>query len=142
MRFWDSSALVPLVLEEARSPICRAAARGDRDVVVWMFTEILAAIHRAWLAKRLDDAQVVTAERRLGRLARAWKIVVDAPAVKDEARDVIRRHRMRTADALQLAAARLWANGRPKGRGFVTADHDLARAAEIEGFDVRDLSPS
>lgn len=73
-------------------------------------------------------------------LARAWKVVVDVPAVQQEAREVIRRHRMRAADALQLAAARLWARGRPKGKGFVVADHELALAAEADGFDVRELS--
>jgi predicted nucleic acid-binding protein len=142
LRFWDSSALVPLVLEEARSPTCRATARGDRDAIVWMFTEteVLAAIHRARLANRLSDDEVGTAERRLERLARAWKVVVDAPTVQKEAREVIRRHRIRAADSLQLAAALLWAKGRPKGRGFVVADHDLALAATADGFDVKDLS--
>lgn len=142
MKFWDSSALVPLVLEESRSAACRAVARADRIVIAWMFaeTECLGAIHRARAADRLTDADLVTAEQRLTNLARAWRVVVDADAVRDEAGDVIRRHRLRAADGLQLAAARVWANRRPRGRGFVVADVELARAAAVEGFDVRDLS--
>lgn len=142
MRFWDSSALVPLVLEEARSPACRAAARSDQDVIVWMFTEteVLAAIQRARLVNRIDDTQLAVAERRVEQLSRAWRVVADASSVQLEARAVIRRHKMRAADSLQLAAARVWSNGRFKGKGFVVADHGLASAAAADGFAVTDLS--
>jgi len=35
MRFWDSSALVPLIVEEERSSRCRVLRRADRTMVVW-----------------------------------------------------------------------------------------------------------
>jgi len=35
MRFWDSSALVPLLLEQPRSDLVRRWLREDVDQVVW-----------------------------------------------------------------------------------------------------------
>jgi len=35
MRFWDSSALVPLFVLEERSPILEALVADDPDMVVW-----------------------------------------------------------------------------------------------------------
>jgi len=45
-------------------------------------------------------------------------------------------HRLRAADALQLAAALVWCSNRPRGRAFLVADGALSDAAEAEGFAV------
>src|SRR5579872_3942862 len=46
LKFWDSSALVPLVIEERTSRRCRDLVRADPKVVVWQFTatEIISAL--------------------------------------------------------------------------------------------------
>jgi hypothetical protein len=49
---------------------------------------------------------------------------------------VLRVHDLRAADALQLAAALMWAEQRPAGRGFACLDRKLREAATREGFDV------
>ena len=48
MRFWDTSALVPLVVEEATTPAMQKLLREDGDVVVWMLTsvELLSTLGR------------------------------------------------------------------------------------------------
>jgi predicted nucleic acid-binding protein len=45
-------------------------------------------------------------------------------------------HPLRAADALQLAAAMLWARDKPGGRDFVCLDERLRTAAILEGFAV------
>jgi uncharacterized protein len=49
---------------------------------------------------------------------------------------VIDVHPARAADALQLGAAIVAADGAPAGMAFVTLDMNLADAAELEGFEV------
>lgn len=45
MKFWDSSALVPLMAEEANSRACRDLYRADPRVIVWQHTvaEVVSA---------------------------------------------------------------------------------------------------
>jgi hypothetical protein len=45
-------------------------------------------------------------------------------------------HKLRAADALQLASALVWCGNHPRGRVFIGADGDLADAAEGEGFTI------
>ncbi len=45
-------------------------------------------------------------------------------------------HPLKTADALQLAAALRWCEGNASGTGFVCLDDQLRQAAQGEGFDV------
>ena len=46
MRFWDSSAVVPLVCREPESPRCRAWLREDPVLLVWALaaTEVVSAL--------------------------------------------------------------------------------------------------
>ena len=48
MRFWDSSAVVTLAVEEPTSRACRAWLREDSHQVVWCLTrvEVLSALCR------------------------------------------------------------------------------------------------
>ena len=57
-------------------------------------------------------------------------------AARALAQRVLRVHPLRAADALQLAAALLWAGGQPHLRVLHTLDDRLAAAARREGFDV------
>ena len=70
MRFWDSSALVPLAVAEASSEVVVPLAESDRDPIVWWITpiEVEAALSRALRMKRLDDEEY---RRRLDALRRA-----------------------------------------------------------------------
>ena len=45
-------------------------------------------------------------------------------------------HPLRTADALQLAAALIWAQESPQGLEFVCLDQNLREAAPREGFSI------
>lgn len=138
MKFWDSSALVPLVVEEARSAACRALWRADRTVVVWLLsrTEIVSAVQRLAREGLLDKKEASSALRRVERLARGWTEVDAVDEVRERAERLLAQHPLAAADSLQLAAALVATRDRPRRRAFVTADDRLAAAAEGEGFDV------
>lgn len=138
MKFWDSSALVPLVLEELRSARCRALRRADKSVVVWMMTEIemLSAIRRHLREGNLTIDGAASAEHRLATLKGTWREVEAADVVREHAQRLIKTHPLTSADALQLGAALVAVAGRPRNRALVVAAEALASAARAEGFSV------
>ena len=136
MRFWDSSAIVPLIVEEACSRACRQLLRSDPVLVVWSLTrtEIISAIWRQHRGGLLSDATLASADARITKLSARWAEVVALDLVRIEAERLLRRHPLRAADALQLGAACIWAEGKQRGKLFVGLDKALLAAARIEGF--------
>jgi predicted nucleic acid-binding protein len=137
MRFWDSSAIVPLIVEEAGSSTCRRLLRADPDIGVWALSrvEVLSAIWRRVRAGDLEHAGAVQAIRRLDALSAHWLEVDGLDAVRTRAERILAVHPLRAADSLQLAAALVLSKDRPHWP-FVTGDVQLARVAELEGFNV------
>ncbi len=138
VRFWDTSALVPLAVEEATSVACRRLLRERADVVVWALTrtEMASAIWRRARDGDLDMAAVPRVLSRIAALAVRWAEITDVDLVRDRAERLLAQHALRAADALQLAAALVLTRERPRNRDFVTADGALARAAASEGFRI------
>jgi predicted nucleic acid-binding protein len=136
LRFWDSSALVPLVCREVSSARCRAWLRSDPVMLVWVLsaTEVVAALAHKRRDGGLDRARFAAAKRRLVKLERAWNEVAQYDAVRTRARRLVEVHPLRAADALQLAAALVVVEERPAAVELVTFDERLADAAEKEGF--------
>ena len=144
MRFWDSSAIVPLLSEEAHSKACRHLLQADPRVVVWTMArvEVLSALWRVHREGLFERSEVQEAERRLRRLAQWWTEVDAMLPVREQAERLLRIHPLRAADALQLGAALLSIDHRPRGRIFITLDDRLGDAADAEGFEVLRPSPS
>lgn len=138
MRFWDSSALVPLVVEEERSRWCRALRRENPTLVVWALTrtEMVSAAQRLRREGLLDSSGLASAMRRLDLLAKHWTEVEAFASVRERAERLLGAHPLAAADALQLGAALVMVEERPRKKGFVTADERLAEAARAEGFSV------
>lgn len=136
MRFWDSSALVALLVAEPDSPRRATQLREDPVVAVWWATpvECESAIQRRLREGALDAAGARTSRERLAELATAWHEAPPAPALRALAARLIRTHPLRAADALQLAAALTLASALHRQIAFVCADTRLAEAAEIEGL--------
>jgi len=63
-----------------------------------------------------------------------WDEVDGLPAVREEAARVLRVHPLRAADALQLAAAVVAFEYRPRRRAFLSFDEQILAAARREGF--------
>jgi predicted nucleic acid-binding protein len=138
MRFWDSSALLPLVVNQPASSECDRWLEADGSIAVWTLTpvDISSAMQRLLREGHLSEPIAEAAEARATELMRACHVVVDVEHVKMQAQRLLRLHPLRAADALQLAAALEWSGGRPAGRIIHTLDVRLAAAAKREGFDV------
>lgn len=135
MRFWDSSALVPLCLEQPRSEHAKRLLREDREMIVWWGSpvECASAIARLHREERLTSADERSARSLLDALSESWFEIQPGAGVRDQALRMLRVHALRAADALQLAAAVEWTG--PSARGqFITYDERLRAAAEREGF--------
>lgn len=136
MRFWDSSAIVPLLCRESQSARCREWLREDSTILVWSLaaTEVVSALSRKRREGALSPARFGTAKRRLTGLEAAWSEVTAWDAVRARTRRLLEVHALSAAEGLHLAAALVVVEERPLGVGFVTFDHALGDAAEREGF--------
>lgn len=144
MRFWDASAIVPLLIAEPTTAAMQALAAGDPAMLVWWATEVECASALARLEREggLDASAVVPAFNRLKQLAGGWHEVDPSDAVRETAVRLLRVHSLRTADALQLAAAFVAAERRPSSLELVTLDDRLAAAAGKEGFLLVEVPPA
>lgn len=142
MRFWDSSALVALVAQEAGSARALDYLQSDRDMLVWWGTEIECASAVARLLRQQPHlaAQAEPGFGLLRDLAKSWRVVAANEIVRETALRFVRVHPLRAADALQLAAAFVAARARPPALPLVTFDARLAAAARAEGFPVLDTA--
>ena len=135
MRYWDTSALVPVLVAEDDTPLVRGWLEEDSSVITWAWTrvEIASAVERRFRESKLTRAERQSLVKRFEAMAEAWDEVTDLLAVRKQAIRMLSRHRLRAADAAQLAAAVVVAEARGHADlGFAC----LAVAAEIEGFDV------
>jgi predicted nucleic acid-binding protein len=138
MKFWDSSAILPLILQEAESDVVRELFREDPQIVTWGWTrvELTGAVER-----RAREGGVTRAQRRelldrIGRFAESWDEVTAFQAVRTRAIALLARHPLRGADAGQLGAALLVAEQALPGFAFVSLDRRQSEAAEREGLRV------
>ena len=136
MNFWDSSALVPLLVAEVSSDLRRKQYDADPWAVVWFGT--LAEIESS-LVRRPRDGQLPTdveraARKRLHEMTKQWTEVTPTTEVRARAIRLLRVHPLRAADAFQLAAALIFCREQPQHLPFLTADQRLRTAADLEGF--------
>jgi hypothetical protein len=139
VRFWDSSAIVPLLVVEQSSRRLQSLAAKDSVMLVWWAStvECVSALARRERDGSLDERGAGFAFQRL---ASNWHEVDPSDAIRDTAARLARVHPLRAADALQLAAACLAAEQRPASLTIVTLDERLAAAARKEGFSPLGLS--
>ena len=142
MRFWDASAIVPLLIEERSSQALRALLTDDPVMVVWWATptECASALARLDREGLLDTQSLRAAHKRLSQLLGNWEEVDPHDEVRETAARFVRVHPLRAADALQLAAAFVAAARRPSSLEMVVLDERLAAAAQQEGFSVVEIA--
>ena len=144
MRFWDASAIVPLLVAEESTRRLQALAAKDSAMLVWWGSEVecVSALARLERDGALSQQAIGSALKRLSQLARSWHEVDPSDAIREAATRFLRVHPLRAAYALQLAASFLAAERRPASLEIVTLDERLATAARKEGFAVIDLAPA
>lgn len=137
VRYWDTSALVPLIVTQPGTAAAEQTLADDAQVVTWWGTrvELVSALARLDREGQLERPGS-TAFARLDEVSAAWQEIAPTPRLRQVAERMLRVHPLRAGDALQLAAAVIVADGSPATLALVTLDERLARAAEREGFPV------
>jgi predicted nucleic acid-binding protein len=138
VRFWDTSAVVPLCVTETATPVVRRLLDADSSVVVWWATrtECISALARRRREGPLTSQGELRARRVLDTLATAWAEVLPTEALRLRSERLLGVHALRAADAFQLAAALLWSRGDTSGHEVVSFDERLREACRREGFTV------
>lgn len=141
MSFWDSSAIVPLCLNEERSSSARRLWRLLTDHTVWreVSVEVSSTLARLEREQILDEAGRIRSERRFLLVEKDLRIVDSSDRLTELARVFPQVYGLRSLDSLQLAAALVWCKEFPKNKNFVSADARLLDAAENVGFKVHEL---
>jgi predicted nucleic acid-binding protein len=141
VKFWDASAIVPLLVAETTSRRLQSLAANESAMLVWWGSEVecVSALARRERDGALDDQAMAKALRRLRQLADSWHEIDPSDAIRETAERFLRVHPLRAADALQLAAAFAAAEQRPASLEIVTLDDRVANVARKEGFAIVDL---
>ena len=138
MKFWDTSALVPIVIREPSSSVVRVLYQQDQAIVAWWGTrvEVVSALALALRRGSLRQDALTRALRRARRMLAAGTTIAPSATIRDRAERLLLTHELRAGDALQLASALIAVQERPQGVGFVSLDRRLRDAAGREGFTV------
>ena len=138
MNFWDSSAVVALLVSQPGSEDAVDLFASDPLVLVWWGTtvECGSAISRLRREGLLSEADSTLVNAELERLAAGWSEVEPAGAVRAGARELVQRYPLKAVDALQLSAAKIALGEVSGAAGFVCLDRQLAAAARAEGLRV------
>jgi predicted nucleic acid-binding protein len=136
MRFWDSSALVPLLIEEPESARMMSLLASDSGMAVWWgtLTECWSALARREREAGWPPSTTDKALANLQAVFRRAQEILPTAALRAHSRRLLFTHSLRAADALQLAAALVLAGADVADLEFVTLDETLARCARLEGF--------
>ena len=142
MKFWDASAIAPLLVAEESTRRLQALAAKDAAMLVWWGSavECISALARLERNSALNARAMTLALQRLGQLTAGWHEVDPSDEIRETAARFLRVHPLRAADALQLAAAFAAAERRPASLEIVTLDDRLANAARKEGFALLDVT--
>ncbi len=138
MRFWDTSAIVPLCVYEPNTTIVQDLLVEDSSIVAWWRarTECISALMRQVRAGDLTTLDERAARHVLHTLVQAWTEMQPSEALRSTAERLLAVHPLRAADALQLSAAIQWCQGLTTGQGIVAFDQRLRDVAYREGFTV------
>ena len=138
MRFWDSSAIVPLLVMESQRERALSLLERDTVMLVWWATpvELCSAIARHERSGDLSVGDAASVLERLEALALSWHELQPTARLRRTAQRLLRVHPLRSADALQLAAAMTASGGEVPSLEFVSLDDRLNEAARREGFRV------
>jgi len=138
VRFWDTSAIVPLVIVESASARVRTWYNTDSEIIVWTLTrvELLSAIARRRRHESSSALMLAAARRNIVRAWEGWSEITNVEIVRRHAERFVESYALRAADALQLGAALAAAEDDARKLVFVTLDRALADAAKHEDFRV------
>ena len=137
--YFDTSAVVPLIVDEASTELCSRAWNDSTRVVCarLLYPEARAALARAERIGRLDGSQLRGAVAELDSIIAQVDHIEVTAALAQEAGELAEAHGLRGHDAVHLAAA---AAVHDNDLVLVTGDTSLAAAARALGLAVLDTS--
>lgn len=135
LAFWDSSALVKLLVEEAGTDVAVALWDDSAGVVASRLSvpEMSAALAAAERGGRVDRARARVARNEWLRYLDALDVVEISAEIADHAAGLAVAHPLSGADAVHLATALALRDGELV---LATWDRRLAAAAVAEGLSV------
>ena len=138
MKFWDSSAIVPLVVNEEETDYCLKTLSHDQEMLIWCLSrlEVMSALCRQVRDKTFSDTEFQKAKTRMNDLIERAYEVKAIEKVKQRALRLLEVHPLRAADACQLASALVASQEDPGRLAIVCFDQRLMKAAIKEGFVV------
>jgi len=138
--FWDTSALVPLLVRQSNTSQAVAVYK-TLDVVVWWATpvEIASAVARLLRTGKISTDDFAKSRNLANALFSSWAVIFPTDAIRATSMQLVERYDLRAADSLQLAAALHWCGDAPQGRIFLSGDQKLHDAALLSGFDAKRL---
>lgn len=136
MKYWDSSALIPLFVGQPGSEGRVSLLQEDPQVITWWGSrvECASAFGRLQREGSLDEGGLTQALSNLEAFYETCVEVLPSEEVRKRAIRLLRVHPLHAADALQLAASLLAAREDPASLPLVTSDDRLKSAACKEGF--------
>jgi uncharacterized protein len=138
VKFWDTSAVVPLCVIEPSTGMVKSILTRDSSIVVWWATrtECVSALNRQTREGSLHVEDERQAHHVLRQLADGWTEVQPSAILRGTAERLLAVHVLRAGDAFQLAAALHWCQREPMNRALVSFDTRLRDAAYKEGFTI------
>lgn len=137
--YFDTSAFVPLVIDEASSAACAQLWQQADDVVTTqlLFVEAAAALAQAARCGRITPAQERQALRIVDRLWRELNVIEPTDELVRRAGAVASSEALRGYDALHCATAE---KVDERDLLFASGDRRLLKAAVNLGFYVADVN--
>lgn len=141
MRYWDSSAIVSLVVRQRGSRLARRLRTEEPSAVTWCLSdvEVRSGLCRLFRDGDLTSQSLQSSWNEVQTLLRQFALVSTLEAVKLRAIRLLGVHSLKAADALQLGAALAASEDLASGWEFVSFDSRLCDAARREGFSVLGL---
>ena len=143
MKYWDASALVPLLVIEPTSAELRRLLREDGHITTWHWTrtEVVAALERRARQQEHSRTQRRQTIGEFNSFADTWDEVAEIETIRSTAHAMLARHALKAADAGQLSSALIVQAQLNEPLSFVCLDNRLSDAAALEGLQVMPKLP-
>jgi predicted nucleic acid-binding protein len=135
--YFDTSAFVPLLIQEATSAACRRLWDDAEDVATsrLLYVEAAAVVAQAVRTRRITTAREAEALRELDRFWRDFYIVEPTAQAIGRAAALTSSHCLRAYDAVHCAAAE---QINDYDLIFASGDRQQLKAGQALGFSVAD----
>jgi predicted nucleic acid-binding protein len=136
VEFWDASAIVPLLVPQASTPLAKLRNAEVTHRIIWWSTriEVISA-----LARLAREARIETVDDYMPALedfVAVSRIIEPTDNVAETAIRLVKTYTLKAADAQQLAAAIIASDYAPERISFLSFDDRLNAAARQEGFKI------